>query len=248
MRLFSKNKKTGTELIQLHNTLTNSFKNVRKDTSNIFQWLDYLYKRNLYQEQLIRNFKEELQYMPKSKEDIKRIIDESYSYEIISNRIKEIDNKIEDLRKDHLQLHESHNELHQKHHEVGPRLEALKARLEEIQLHQRISPKIPTAEINQLNKRLEKLETKKVAIKEKIIKRITKKSKDYVKSIMLSYIKKYGKITALQLKEMVVEEQGLCSKSSFYRLLEELEEEPEIGVLKTGKEKHYIAKLSKKNY
>ena len=98
------------------------------------------------------------------------------------------------------------------------------------------------------NKRLDKLEAKKATIKEKIIKRITKNSKDYIKSIILSYIKKYGKITALQLKEMVVEEQGLCSKSSFYRLLEELEEEPEIGVLKKGKEKHYIAKVEKKNY
>ena len=103
-------------------------------------------------------------------------------------------------------------------------------------------------EIGQLHQRLEKLEAKKATIKEKIIKRITKNSKDYIKSIILSYIKKYSKITALQLKEMVVEEQGLCSKSSFYRLLEELEEEPELGVIKKGKEKHYIAKLTKKNY
>ena len=47
---------------------------------------------------------------------------------------------------------------------------------------------------------------------------------------------------------MIVEEQGLCSKSSFYRLLEEIEQEPDIGVIKEGKEKHYIAKISKKNY
>ncbi len=249
MGLFSKNKKTGTELIQLHNTLTNSFRNVRKDTNNIFLWLNYLYKRNLHQEQLIKNFQEELQYMPKSKQEIKEVVDEFYSYEDLLNSIKELDNKIEELRKSHLQLHQSHNELHQKHHEIGPRLAVLKARLEEAELKQRkILPEIPAAEINKLNRRLEKLETKKAAIKEKIIKRITKKSKDYIKSIMLSYIKKYGKITALQLKEMVVEEQGLCSKSSFYRLLEELEEEPEIGVIKTGKEKHYITKLSKKNY
>jgi len=52
-----------------------------------------------------------------------------------------------------------------------------------------------------LNKRLEKLETKKTAIKEKIIKRITKKSKDYVKSIMLSYIKKYESWYCYQCEE-----------------------------------------------
>ena len=59
--------------------------------------------------------------------------------------------------------------------------------------------------------------------------------------MVLSYIKKYWEITALQLKEMVVEEQGLCSKSSFYRLLQEIEERGDIGVVKEGKEKHYMA-------
>ena len=75
----------------------------------------------------------------------------------------------------------------------------------------------PPQEYEELKSRLEKLEQKKAIIKEKIIKRITKNSKEYVKSIIISYIKKYGKISALQLKEMVVEEQGLCSKSSLRR-------------------------------
>lgn len=245
MGLFTKKKKVETGLIQLNNLLTNSFRNVQKDTTYILHWLNYLYHKNLQQEQLIKNLQEELKYTPKSKEEIRKLLDEFYSYEPLLNRIKELDNRIEELRKFHIELNKSHSELYQKHHAIGPRLEALRARLETQQ--QRISPKISTTEIDELNKRLEKLEAKKATIKEKIIKRITKNSKDYIKSIILSYIKKYGKITALQLKEMVVEEQGLCSKSSFYRLLEELEEEPEIGVIKKGKEKHYITKIPIKN-
>ncbi len=81
--------------------------------------------------------------------------------------------------------------------------------------------------------------------KERLVQKITKNSKAYVKSVVLSMIKKYGKIAALQLKEMIVDEQGLCSRSSFYRILSEVEKEPEIGVLQEGKEKTYVFRLAK---
>ena len=257
MGLFAKKKNTEKGLMQLHSLLTNSFKNVQKDTAHILNWLNYFYQKNLQQEQLInhlhnknlrheqalKDLKDQLNYMPKSREEIRKIVDEFYSYEAILSRIKELDSRIEDIRKSHLSLHKSHEDLHQKHHEMGSKIEELS-----VQRTPLVTQKMPIAEMDELHRRLEKLEQKKATIKEKIIKQITKNSKDYIKSIILSYIKKYDKITALQLKEMIVEEQGLCSKSSFYRLLEEIEEEPEIGVIKKGKEKHYIAKISKKNY
>ena len=46
----------------------------------------------------------------------------------------------------------------------------------------------------------------------------------------------------MPLKEIVVDEQNLCSKSSFYRLLEEIEQLDDVGVIKHGKEKHYVSK------
>lgn len=245
MGLFTKNKNKETGLIQLHSLLTHSFKNVQRDTTYIIHWLNYFYHKNLHQEQQIKQLREELSYTPKSKEEIRKIVDEFYSYEHVLNRIKELNDRVEELRKSNMDLHKSHHELHQKHQEIAPKIEALKAQIETKKPE--IQSQMPMSEIQQLHQRLEKLESKKATIKEKIIKRITKNSKDYIKSIILSYIKKYGKITGLQLKEMVVEEQGLCSKSSFYRLLEEIEEDPEIGVIKTGKEKHYIAKITKKN-
>jgi len=237
MGLFTKKKKEETGLTQLHSLLHHSFKNVQKDTQYILQWLGYFYNKNLHQEQQIKQLQEELKYAPKSKEEIRKIVDEFYSYEHLLNRIKDLNDRIEELGK-------SNRELHKSHHEIEPKIEALKSQIETKPQH---IPEMPVAEIDQLHQRLQKLETKKSTIKEKIIKRITKNSKDYIKSIILSYIKKYSKITALQLKEIVVEEQGLCSKSSFYRLLEEIEEDPDIGVIKKGKEKHYIAKITKKH-
>lgn len=120
-------------------------------------------------------------------------------------------------------------------------------------LHQRVnhlaathasSPYIP-----ELQARLDALEHKsrdvKSNLKEKLIKKITKNSKEYVLNLIISLIRKYEKISALQLKDIVVEEQGLCSKSSFYRILSEIEANKDITVIKDGKEKLYLSKIVK---
>ncbi|MBI5065742.1 hypothetical protein HZA97_05895 [Candidatus Woesearchaeota archaeon] len=84
-------------------------------------------------------------------------------------------------------------------------------------------------------------------LQETIAKRISKNSKEYIKNILTSLISKYENVAGPQLKEMVVEEQKLCSKSSFYRLLEELENDEKIGVISSGKLKYFTTNLSTKN-
>jgi predicted DNA-binding protein len=96
--------------------------------------------------------------------------------------------------------------------------------------------------INELHTRLSP-EKKVSALKEKLIKNITRNSKAYVKNAIISYIEKYHEISALQLKELVVDEQHLCSKSSFYRLLQELENKQKVMVVKKGKHKNFLVKL-----
>ena len=216
---------------QINNLLLRSFSNVRNDTNAIYQWINYLNKKNIEQEQTISQLRTELSHTPKSREEIKEILDSHYSYEPILQKVRELNEKIEDIRREKLFENEP---ILRKISELEVRMESLKK--------QEILPSEPTPELENIRARLATLEQKKAAIKEKIIKRITKNSKEYVKSIILSYIKKYEKISALQLKEMVVEEQGLCSKSSFYRILEEIEDMEEIAKLKKGKEKHYMAK------
>jgi|TARA_B100001971_G_scaffold145194_1_gene134300 hypothetical protein len=104
---------------------------------------------------------------------------------------------------------------------------------------------IPTTHpaIHEIEQRLSELEEqKKATIREKVVKRVTRNSKEYVKQLILSYIRKYTQIGALQLKDMVVYDQGLCSKSSFYRLLDEIEALEDIGTVKKGKQKYYLYK------
>jgi len=211
MALFRKNQIIESKFFQLNNLLKASFLNVKKDTANIFKWIDYFHQRTMQQEQKITDLKNELSLLPKTRQEIKDIVDQFYSYEAISTRIEDIEKRLNN---------------------------AYKAQI----------PASQTEELRflELHKRLERLEQKKAGLKEKLVKKITKSSKNYVKAIIISYIKKYEKISALQLKEMIVDEQALCSKSSFYRILEEIEEQEDIGIIKKGKEKEYMSKITRK--
>lgn len=217
---FKRKKEIDKSITHLHGLLQASFNNVKRDTSMIFQWINYfqnlnqnqqllieeqqrtladIQHKNQQQEEAIRDLILQLKYMPRSPEELKKILEAYYSYEPILNRIKELNTKIEEIK------------LSQ---------QPIKHKIEH--LHSRIE-RIPS----------------KLSLKEKLIKRITKHSKDYIKNFIISLITKYEKISALQLREIVVEEQGLCSKSSFYRILEEVEQEETIGVIRKNKEKLY---------
>src|SRR3989338_4894136 len=89
------------KLSMMNEVLKKSFANVKRDTANIFQWLNYLYRKNLEQEHLVRQLQMELAYMPKTREDVRKIIDDYYSFESLMGRIKELSSKVEELSQKH---------------------------------------------------------------------------------------------------------------------------------------------------
>lgn len=135
------------------------------------------------------------------------------------------------------------------YYSFGNIMERIKMLNEKIDsIPRRSEPYTPTTppRMHEIEQRLTELEEqKKATIREKVVKRVTRNSKDYVKQLMLSYIRKYTQIGALQLKDMIVYDQGLCSKSSFYRLLDEIEAMEDVGVVKKGKQKYYLYKQLK---
>ena len=206
-----KQSETEKRLSQMNSLLARSFANVKRDTQNIFSWLNFLNQQNQQQQQKIKQLELELSYIPKRPEDIRKIIDSYYSFDNIMEKIKLLNEKI-----DNLPLKSSSQTI------TAPR------------------------EIYNIEKRLSSLEEqRKATIREKVVQRVSKNSKEYVKSLILSYIRKYSQISGLQLKEMIVQDQGLCSKSSFYRLLDEIETMEDIGTAKKGNQKYYLYKQMK---
>ncbi len=253
------NNKLEKKVSSLHKSLVDSFGNVKKDTGRIYEWLNFFYQKNQEQETLINNLKIEVQMLAKTKENSSGTGLDMKSLEPIQNSISHLNNELETIRKHRFEefqhTFEKISKIDSKIERVAiernaenkiilEKIKALEERFESIRKHKNIAGAVPD-DLERIYSRLEKLEKKKTSIKDKIIRKITKNSKDYLKSIIVSYIKKYGSISAMQLKEMIVEEQGLCSKSSFYRMLEEIESIEEIGTVRKGKEKHYIAKKIK---
>src|SRR3989338_2195675 len=85
------------KLMQINELLKLSFSNVKRDTTNIFKWLNYIYRKNVEQEQLIKKLQLELSYAPKTREDIRRIIDEYYSFEGMMAKIRDLNTKIDEM-------------------------------------------------------------------------------------------------------------------------------------------------------
>jgi len=225
----------------LDKALKDSFARVRQDTTAIYQWLAYFQQQTANQQQLIeaqqhdiddaaeaivRNEQQlaqqrqlterlqaELRSVPKDPETIKRVIDTYYDFDEIFGRVRQIEAKLGRLEQ----------------MKTAPAQVIREIRHEAAALPHMPSPR-PAHEEGLSPSRMP-------AFKDKIVQRITRNSKEYLKGLIMSMITKYGQISALQLREMIVEEQGLASKSSFYRLVEELEDEHAVEVVSDGKEK-----------
>jgi len=230
--MFFRRKKEETSVTTLNNSLDISFKNVSKDIYNIFSWLNYLNDR-------ILSVQKQLDFVPKSKEEVKQIIDSYYSYENMLHKISELNERVDNVSRKQNQVPEELDEIRTKLRKI--------AQIDDKQVPQiRTETKTETSKLDEINDRLKNIEEqRKRNLREVMVKKLTRNSKEYVKNVITSLIRKYGKIPALKLKEMIVDEQGLCSKSSFYRLLNEVQEESEVSVAHKGKEKEIVFKLQK---
>lgn len=234
-------KEVDDKVAALDKALKDSFLRVRQDTDAIYQWISYFQQTSAQhqqlieaqqhdlddaaeiigrheqeiarQRQLIERLQADLRSVPKDSETIKRIIDAYYDFDGMMERIRQTEAKL--TRVEHMKQ--------------APAQVAREIRHEAARPHVAQPHAVHPAEAH--------VPSRMPAFKDKIVQRITRNSKEYLKGLIMSMITKYGKISALQLREMIVEEQGLASKSSFYRLLEELEDEHAVEVISDGKEK-----------
>jgi len=116
---------SGTErkLSQMQNLLIRSFSNVKNDTQKLFQWMNYLYQKDLEQANEIKQLKLELSYSPKKPEDIRKIIDSYYSFDNLTERIKMVNERVDNISKGKSESYVSTS--HPEMHEIKQRLSDL---------------------------------------------------------------------------------------------------------------------------
>ncbi|MAG08531.1 hypothetical protein CMO89_03590 [Candidatus Woesearchaeota archaeon] len=213
---FLRKKTSEKRLRDMNNRLISSFSGVKQDITNINMWLNYLYQKNTAIENSIKTLENKFNEIPRNT-DAGRLIKLYSSFNDIQAQIMNLKSKVDTLPA-------TDSSVIDKIGSVMSRVDNISLRIDNIE---------------------GKDAGKKNNLKKAILKDISKKSKDYIKNLIFRMIKKYDKITASQLKKMIVEEQSLCSKSTFYRLLLELEQSNSIGAANSGKEKQFYYKLSK---
>lgn len=226
---------SGGKIQEIEQNVSSSFTKVKQDTDALYQWVSFLYQQNkqlseenaalrrLTEEQklAVNELKVIVTHVPKTASEIKQIIDAHYSFEPVISRIRHIEQKLEsiEMRQRPSPLVEQRPSVQTVQH--APVHVQSPAPIQHVQVPVHVE--------------------KPSSLREKLMRKIARNSKEYVKNLVMGLVHKYSRIGALQLREIIVEEQGLCSKSSFYRILEEMEKEHKLNVVSDGKHTIYVA-------
>lgn len=230
------------EVDNLQSTVVESFEHVRKDVHNIHEWLRFLHQQNLFQQQVINDLKDKLgqvEHKPDVKTQVHKSIDTHPKFDILHTRLAMLEEKLGNIvttasnKEDVDVLIKQVKDLEEKLDKASvPQVPRQPINpIPTQQFSQRIAPQMPMMRHS--------------ALTAKVAKSVSKHSKEYIKQAIAGMINKYDSISGLQLREMLVDEQQLCSRSTFYRLLGELEMESGIGCTPNGKEKIYSSAIQK---
>ncbi|MBI4145810.1 hypothetical protein HY489_00565 [Candidatus Woesearchaeota archaeon] len=205
-------------------SVSESFSKVKQDTDALYQWVSFLHQQN--------------QQLQEHNSVLKRLVEEQkltmHEFRVTLMHLPKTPAEIKQLVEQHVNV----EPLLQRIRHIEQKIEALELRRE------RFHPlEHPRPSVSDVQLQTQKIEDKpaSTALREKLMRKIARNSKDYIKNLVLGLVHKYGRMGALQLRDIVVEEQGLCSKSSFYRILEEMEQEQGLQVVSDGKHTIYVA-------
>lgn len=210
------------DIRQLEENVRASFSTVKADVQHAMEWISYLYAQQQELQRSVSSQSQIISAMPKSRDEVKVIV--SHAVEQVSERVRDVEHRMEGLQRvagrvDALEIQQT--DAFSKLREMQSQLDSHRRQMDV----PKIVPDVPR---------------QGTMLKEKIIRLAVRNSKDLIKESVLKLIRTHGQISGVALRESIVHEQGLCSKSSFYRLLEELEDTPELTVVDEGKEKQYV--------
>ena len=216
MWFFSQKKEVESQLAKQNHSLSTSFYHVRQDTNRVFQWMQYFQQKSEAHDRQLQLQNQQIQEL-------------FNRFSLLPGSREELKNMVDN---------------HYSNSDSSAKIEELRAKIDQL-----VALQGPAMEqVQALRTRIDNVENNqkpRAHFKERIVQKIQKNSKEYVKNLILSYVRKYEKISALKLREMVVEEQGLSSKSSFYRILDEIESLDEVDMVQEGKQKFYFSTISR---
>ncbi len=219
---------TKEEIRQVEENVRTSFSSAKEDMGLLSQWVNYLAAENQRLQRELDDQSHVISSLPRlTKEDVKALVDAHYSVEPVLERVREIEHRIDALGR------------------IAPQMSAIETQQIDVfaqlkQLHSQVSELGNVRRQTVIPSSLRTPPEMGSALQEKVIKMAVRNSKDLIKESIFNLIRMHGQVSGVALRESIVHEQGLCSKSSFYRLLEEIEGTQDITVVDEGKEKRYL--------
>lgn len=209
--------------------LKSAFMKIKNDITNVGEWIKFFHEKHQEHDERLKRL-EQFAHIPYEIQRIdSKLIDLEHKSRYPVNELQRINMRLEGLEQQRPMTNDEIRQMIDGHYSL-----------------QHMAERIRNIEEKMNHVSYGKSQNKQTALQQKVLKTVTRNSKEYVKNVILSLIQKYENIAGLQMKEMVVDEQGLCSKSSFYRLLQELESEGKTGFLRNGKEKIFFSKVFEK--
>lgn len=215
--------RVGDRLKEMDRSVSQSFAKVKEDTQHLQQWVAYLHQQN--------------QHLSEQNAALRRLSEEQRL------ALNELRVTVQHLPKTHSEIR-SMVESHFDWKPLLDRVRRIEQKIEMLELHRERAAVRPFhREPSSVSppKAPEPKPKPASAIREKLMRKLARNSKDYIKNLILGLVHKYGKCSAMQLREMIVEEQGLTSKSSFYRILEEMANDGSLERVSQGKQAVYVA-------
>lgn len=210
------------ELRQVEDNLRSAFSSVKQDVQHAMDWVQYLYGQQQAVVQQIASQSQQLSSMPKSRDELKVMV--SYAVEQVSDRVRLVESRVDGLHRVAARV----DVIEQQQVDAFSKLRELQSQLDSHRRQNVIPSTVPDSP------------KQGTMLQEKVIRLAVRNSKDVIKESIVKLVRTHGQISGVALRESIVHEQGLCSKSSFYRILEELEQSPDLTVIDEGKEKRYV--------
>ncbi len=224
---------------QLHSNLALSFNHLRQDTAQIFSWLNFLHQE-------LQQQRAHLQHLHQKVQDFQTTLPHS------QQEFNHLHFKITSLRSEIISIiDDKHSQFHSKLSSFNQQIDFFQQRIKNLENARQELLKL-NHRLNQVVEQHQPLVEKVDQLHQKVEKKPFWKRKSHsshqVKGAILSLISKYGRVSGTRLRELIVNEQKLCSRSTFYRLLNEIEEMDALSVVSEGKEKFFIHTPTKVSY
>jgi len=226
---YLKKRVIGNALAELDRKIALSFSNVDRDIRNLQQWIIHLNNRS---ELLHKSHNEHVALTRKDVQNINQWLSYLYKHNNeLHKYLRELVENVMKLKDGYEKINTKIGEILEKSEKIGSSTYQVRTRYE------------PKYEPKSEPEPGESEQKKKSGFEQKILNQIKPIRKDYIIQQIMGLVSK-GKYTTKEIERIIVDEKGLCGRTTFYSYIKELKLKKEIEYQEKGQKKVLTTSIS----